>query len=148
MKRSYPSPLFPFLQPLLFSDSFYLDETVQWKFALEGKDKGQNTRPWVSVLCCPELEAGQVQEGLGGAATRGWGGACVQRRQGGVTWLRQPLLGLGLSWRWIPVPQKEWQGSGVLPSPPKNVCLLLHTLGGSGPRTPFCAFWLEVNNCA
>ena len=64
---------------------------------MEGKDKGQNTRPWVSVLCCPELEAGQVQEGLGGAATRGWGGACVQRRQGGVTWLRQPLLGLGLS---------------------------------------------------
>ena len=65
MKRSYPSPLFPFLQPLLFSDSFYLDETVQWKFALEGKDMGQNIWPWVSVLCCSEREAGQAQEGLG-----------------------------------------------------------------------------------
>ena len=31
-------------------------------------------------------------------------------------------------------------GSGVLPSPPKNVCLLLHTPGGSGPRTLFCVF--------
>lgn len=61
-----------------------------------GKGHGQNTWPWVSVLCCSEREAGQVQEGLEGPQQEGGAGLVCRGGRGGVTWL-QPLLGLGLS---------------------------------------------------
>lgn len=100
-----------------------------------------------SPLGSSEREAGQVPEGLGGAATRGWAG--LARRGGRVGPLgRAATPRSGTVLKVNSSAPEGMTGSGVLPSPPKNVCLLLHTLGGSGPRTLFCAFWLEVNTCA
>lgn len=147
MKRSHPSPL-----PLFSNPSYFLILFILTR--LSSGNLLWRERTWVRTcglglkLCCSEREAGQGTGRAGRGRNKRVGRGLRAEEAGWVTWLRQPLPWSGTVLKMNSSAPEAMTGQRSPAISPRKCMPFVYTLGGSGPRTLFCAFGLEANNCA